>query len=383
MRSARPRVCTTAVSVVAVVRSTRPVTPRASQPSPSRPRVPTSTWVPPCSRWAVTWRTQCAVGSTGPRGGNGSDRRRRRADTARLPASAGSLGRRGRRNACSVSGAAATVGRSRAAARGGRRRVLERARSSAATRSRPAGRARPRSPVGSVAAARSWSHSTSSRSRSRGQVLGRDDLDGRGGLALESGRARGRRACGRGVRPAGSAGSRPTGAPATASSTGRRRTSLRSRCLAPSRRSARPSPRPSAPTVLLAQPGAVGQRQQPGVVQPQRRVGQLRVAAASATQVSTSAPGRRSARSSQTRNGDEPNAGSVSAVVSSAKRSTASPSQSPSSAVGVGQPGQLGERREVALADHGRDRRAEGDGAEQLVDQRGLRRGSARRAASR
>ncbi len=58
VRSARPRVCTTAVRVVAVVRSMRVETPRAFHPSPSRPRVPTRTWVRPDSKNAVTWVTQ-------------------------------------------------------------------------------------------------------------------------------------------------------------------------------------------------------------------------------------------------------------------------------------------------------------------------------------
>ena len=57
-RSARPRVCVTAVGVVALVRSMSPVTAGASHPSPRRARVPMSTCAAPEVKNEVTYGTQ-------------------------------------------------------------------------------------------------------------------------------------------------------------------------------------------------------------------------------------------------------------------------------------------------------------------------------------
>ena len=65
VRSARPLVWTTLVIVVTAVTSARPVIRRASQPSPSRARVPTSTLQCPSWKYVVTSPTQSRL-SHGP-----------------------------------------------------------------------------------------------------------------------------------------------------------------------------------------------------------------------------------------------------------------------------------------------------------------------------
>ena len=77
-------------------------------------------------------------------------------------------------------------------------------------------------------------------------------------------------------------------------------------------------------------------------------------------------------RSTQVRNGTEPNSGSSSWVVSSANRWFWSASHSASGGRRRGEPDQVGERRQMALAHHRRDGRGVDDLAEQLVDQHRL-----------
>ena len=83
--------------------------------------------------------------------------------------------------------------------------------------------------------------------------------------------------------------------------------------------------------VRLASGHVVGQPQQPGVREAQRRVGERGCFAA--IRANGTSPWNR--RSAQTRNGFDPNAGSSSWVVSSANRSACPASQSASAADGV------------------------------------------------
>lgn len=162
VRSARPRVWTTADSVVAVMRSMSVETPRAFQPSPSRPRVPMRTWVRPASRYAVAWAThvrevqpeeQAAIG---PSPGSPRDRAPRSGSREATKAI----------RSCKVDSSAATTDPVtsigwRTAGLGSVSGTF----SAASAESAPAS-CTPSSVTGAVADARSRSHSTRTRARS-------------------------------------------------------------------------------------------------------------------------------------------------------------------------------------------------------------------------
>ncbi len=166
-RRARPRVCTTAVKDVAVVRSTRPVRQAASQPSPSRPRVPTRTWVSPCMRCSVTVRTQVREDQgpsrqyTGPSGRSSSS-----GTIASCWASVASWAPTRERNDTSACWLPATL---RPVTRMGRRSAVtgSSSRASSAAIAEPdCWSSTPTRAAGTIALARSWSQRTSIRSRS-------------------------------------------------------------------------------------------------------------------------------------------------------------------------------------------------------------------------
>ncbi len=166
---ARPRVCTTLVGVVTVVRSTRVETQGASQPSPSSPRLPMRQRVPPSSnqrvRWATHWPELQRRRAAAPRP--------RDRPTCRRPASGGCAAATPRGGAgsprCRRRAAGHQHGVERGAGRVGEQRGQHPGRGPGRLGGAAAGELL-RGAVGQappvVAVARSWSHSTSTRARS-------------------------------------------------------------------------------------------------------------------------------------------------------------------------------------------------------------------------
>ena len=252
-----------------------------------------------------------------------------------------------------------------------RTRTVRGARARAAP-SRPASSTTPRRSTGRVAAARSWSQSTSIRSRSprlrcstctiwvSASVLASLRASTRStGLRPRTDAAPGQLVADRRQHRAD-----PRRRP-------RRRAPVRAQVLHPALDQQHPVVGGRGVPVGLGEPGAVGQREQTRRAPSAGRRVLLRVVARL-----QSAP---EPASSQPKNDVEPYAGSLSAVVSSANRS---PCVGEPLVLGWrrrGQPGELGERCEVPLADHGRDADAEDDVAEQLVDEPLLVRGQGAR----